>query len=289
MTTILVLGNASVDVTLTMHRLPKPGETVVATGATIAPGGKGLNQAVVAARAGTRTRFCAPIGMDADGDLVAAALAAEPFAEVVLHRKATPTDRSIVMVGSDGENSIVTVGGSADALTSAEASAFVGSGDAGDWLLVQGNLSLTATLAAVRAAGGPIVLNAAPLRWELDAVLALCRVIVVNQHEAAAVTGSDDPAAALAWFQARGCRTPIVTLGGDGCLWAEDGDTRHLPADQAVVTDTTGAGDTFCGVLAARMVQKLSLHDAILSAQAASALTVTRAGVFAALPTAIEL
>lgn len=289
MTSILVLGNAGIDVTLTMARLPRPGETLVATGSALAPGGKGLNQAIVACRAGARVRFCAPVGMDADGDFVAASLAAEPFSEVVLHRRPIPTDRSVVMVGSDGENSIVTVGESADALTVAEASAFVGSADANDWLLLQGNLSLAATLAAARAARGPVMLNAAPLRWELHSIVPLCRVIVVNRQEAAAVTGSDNPAAALAWFHARGCPVPIVTLGREGCLWFEDGGAQHLPANPVGVVDTTGAGDAFCGMLAARLANGMTLRDALSAAQAAAALTVTRAGAFAALPARGEL
>ena len=113
---VLVLGNAGVDLVLPLPRLPLPGETLVATSLSRAPGGKGLNQAVVAARAGAETRFMAPIGDDADGRMVADHLAGEPFVARLLIRLPRPTDLSVVMVGADAENSIVSVGECADAL-----------------------------------------------------------------------------------------------------------------------------------------------------------------------------
>lgn len=140
MTTVFVLGNAGIDLSLALPHLARPGETAIAMSAMRSPGGKGLNQAVAAARAGARVRFCAPVGTDADAGIIAAALALEPRAELRLLAKPVPTDQSIVMVAADGENSIVSLCGCADALTAAEAASFAAETTREDYLLLQGNL-----------------------------------------------------------------------------------------------------------------------------------------------------
>jgi len=288
--TVFVLGNAGVDLSLTLARLVRPGETAVASGGARAPGGKGLNQAVAAARAGGRVRFCAPVGEDAEADFVARTLAAEPLAGLRLLRRAEPTDISVVMVAADGENSIVSLCRCADTLNEAAAAAFAGEAAPADWLLMQGNLTAAATLAAMRAARGPVMLNAAPLRWPVAPVLPFCAVAVANRGEAEAITGFADPGSAALWMQAQGCGAAVVTLGAEGCVWADADGLHRLPAAAAVrPVDTTGAGDTFCGVLAARLASGQALPDALAAAQRAAALSVTRFGAYAALPTAAEL
>ncbi len=289
MTTVFVLGNAGIDLSLALPHLARPGETAVATSAMRSPGGKGLNQAVVAARAGARVRFCAPVGADADAGVVAVALALEPLAELRLLAKPVPTDQSIVMVAADGENSIVSLCGCADALTAAEAASFAAESTREDYLLLQGNLTELATLAAARAAAARIVLNAAPLRWPMTGLLRFCEVAVVNRGEAEAITGLSDPEAAAWRLRALGCATAIVTLGAGGCLWVDAGGAGHMAAVAVTPLDTAGAGDTFCGVLVAQLGRGTALPDAIAAAQAAAALSVTRRGVFAALPRAVEL
>ena len=286
--TVFVLGNAGVDLSLTLAHLARPGETAVASAGARAPGGKGLNQAVVAARAGARVRFCAPVGEDAEAGFVARTLAAEPLAGLRLLRRPEPTDASIVMVADDGENSIVSLCRCADTLDEAEAEVFAGGVAAEDWLLVQGNLTAAATLAAARAARGRVMLNAAPLRWPVAPVLPFCAVAVVNRGEAEAITGLAAGDAAL-WLRAQGCAAAVVTLGAEGCVWADADGLHRLPAAAVRAVDTTGAGDTFCGVLAARLASGRALPDALAAAQRAAALSVTRFGAYAALPTVAEL
>lgn len=286
---VFVLGNAGVDLSLALAQLARPGETAVASGGARAPGGKGLNQAVAAARAGARVRFCAPVGDDAEAGFVARSLAAEPLAELRLLRRPGPTDISVVMVAADGENSIVSLCRCADTLGEADAAAFAGGMAAADWLLVQGNLTAAATLAAMRAAHGRVMLNAAPLRWPVAPMLPSCAVAVVNRGEAEAVTGLADPAAAALWLRAQGCAAAVVTLGAEGCVWASGEGHGHLPAAAVRPVDTTGAGDAFCGVLAARLASGRALPDALAAAQRAAALSVTRFGAYAALPTMAEL
>ncbi len=289
MGTVFILGNAGVDLSLALEHLARPGETAVASGGARAPGGKGLNQAVAAARAGGRVQFCAPVGKDAEAEFVARTLAAEPLAGFRLLRRAEPTDISVVMVASDGENSIVSLCRCADTLDAAEAAAFAGETAPADWLLMQGNLTAAATLAAMRAARGPVMLNAAPLRWPVAPMLPFCAVAVVNRGEAEAITGLADPGGAAVRMRAQGCGAAVVTLGAEGCMWADADGLHHLPAAAVRAVDTTGAGDTFCGVLAARMASGRALPDALAAAQRAAALSVTRFGAYAALPTMEEL
>jgi ribokinase len=291
LTRIFVLGNAGIDLSLVLSRLPEAGETLVADDVARAPGGKGLNQAVIAARAGAAVLFSAPIGADADGDAVAAALASEPFHALHLHRSDQRTDLSILMVAPGGENRIVTAGACAAAMAPDIAAHFVARMAVGDILLMQGNLSLPATRFAMEAArgrGGRVMLNAAPLRWSVSGLLELCDVIVVNEVEARCITGMAGEGAASA-LRAAGARLALVTLGAAGCVVADQAGITAVPGRRVDAVDTTGAGDTFCGVLAARFAAGNGWPEAVQAAQRAAAITVTRRGAFAALPTMSEL
>jgi ribokinase len=289
MSRVFVLGNAGVDLSLYLPHLPHPGETVVATAARRAPGGKGLNQAVTAARAGADVTFWAPVGEDGEAAYLAAALAGEKLAALHLVPKPHPTDRSIVMVAADGENSIASIGFCADAATEAEVATFAARVGPSDWLLVQGNFGAAATHSAMRAAAGKVMLNAAPLRWPVAPTLPSCALLVVNRVEAEAISGFAEPQDAAAWLHAQGCATALVTLGADGCLWADATGLSRRPAPPVTPLDTTGAGDIFCGMVVAGLSAGMTLAQAIPSAQAAAALSVTRYGAFHAIPTAAEL
>jgi ribokinase len=282
---VFVLGNASIDVTLNVPRLPDAGETLMASGIARAPGGKGLNQAVAAARAGAAVHFCAPVGREPETAMLHAALAREPFASLRLIEGAYPTDLSTLIVAADGENIIISTGDCADGLTDDDARAFVAGLQSDDWLLVQGNLTEAATWAAVSRAGN-VVFNTAPIRWKSRRLQAASAIVVANQGEARAITGLDDPASAAA---ALGGRAGIVTLGAAGCVLSDAGRITHFPAPRVAAVDSTGAGDTFCGVLTAFLAAGLSIDLAIGQAQKAAALTVSRAGCFAALPSIVEL
>lgn len=289
---VLVLGNAGVDLVFPVPRLPQPGETLMASGFARAPGGKGLNQAVVAARAGAETRFMAPIGDDADGRLIADQLASEPFVARLLIRLPRPTDLSVVLVGADAQNSIVSIGPCADALDETSGSAFAASAEPGDVLLMQGNLSLATTLAAAKAGaarGAIVILNPAPLRWSPAPVLIHCTAVIANQFEAAEITGTRSPSRAAATFRASGARLAVVTLGPVGCLYEDDTGTHAVPPLPVHVADTTGAGDAFCGMLAACLARGWPHGSSIDAAQKAAAITVGRPGAYEALPRQDEL
>jgi ribokinase len=224
--------------------------------------------------------FCAPLGCEPEAAMIRAALAAEGFASVDLPDVGLPTDLSTLLVADDAENCIISTGDCAAALGEAHAIGFVRRMAAADWLLVQGNLSEAATFAAVSRAGH-VVMNTAPLRWEARRVLARCAVVVANEGEAAAVTGCADPALAVGRL---GGAVGIVTLGGRGCLVAGGGNVVAYPAVPVTAVDTTGAGDTFCGILTAMLARGARLQDAVMAAQRAASWTVGHAGCFASLP-----
>lgn len=286
MSRLFVLGNAGLDIGLDLPGLPQPGETLVGRAGGRAPGGKGLNQAVVAARSGlVPVLFRAPVGADPEGEHVARALTREPFASLELPVLTAPTDLSVLMVLPGGENAIVSAGDCAYALTAADAVEFAGRGGAGDWLLLQGNLLPAVTAAAIGAAkvrGARVMLNTAPVSAGMASLLPLCDLVVANAAEAKHLARDG------AFHPVEG-GIVIVTLGAEGCRVTRGDGVTQFPAPIVAARDTTGAGDTFCGVLAATLVAARAIEPAIAAAQAAAALTVTRPGAFVSLPTADEL
>jgi ribokinase len=282
MSKVVVLGNAGLDLRLAVPRLPAPGETLIGSESARAPGGKGLNQAVVAARCGAAVRFCAPLGNDAaQADEVERHLAAEGIAELRLPRLSHPTDFSLLMVLPDGENSIVSTSACSLAMTAADIAPALQDIGAGDVVLMQGNLRLDVTahvLGTARAAGALALFNPAPFWPGAEKLMPNCSLVIANRGEAEAL----GPALGQA-------ERALVTLGGEGCVLNGPTGRRTFPAERVAAVDTTGCGDAFCGTLAAGLVKGLSIEGAIGAAQKAAALCATRPGAFAALPTRVEL
>lgn len=287
---VVVIGNAGLDLRLAVPRLPLPGETLIGSGGTRVPGGKGLNQAVVAARCGAEVRFCAPLGHDSsEAAEVIRHLEGEGFAELILPRLPHATDFSLLMVLPNGENSIVSTSACSLALERAQAEpALEGLGE-GDVVLLQGNLSLDTTafiLAAAQRQKAMTILNPAPFWPGVEKLAGRCSLVIANRVEAGSL-GERIHAAEAA----------IVTLGADGCVLIERGHRRSFPVESVAAVDTTGCGDTFCGVMAAALARGSAAHEAIGAAigagigaaQRAAALTATRPGAFQALPSREEL
>lgn len=286
---LLVLGNAGWDLPLRVPHLPRAGETLLGERLEDSPGGKGLNQAVVAARAGADVVFVVALGDDGEGRAVRAALAAEAVAFSALP-SAHRTDLSLLCVAADGSNLILSTNACADGVSVAEAEQATARLVPGDILLMQCGLRAEPTIAAARrgaAAGARVLLNAAPLRWDIAPILPLVEVLILNEVEAEAASACVEPAAAAARLRAHGARRVIVTLGADGALCADADGIRREPAPAVDVRDTTGAGDVFCGTYAAAL---LAGHaDPMEAAQRAAGWSVARQGCFAAFPPAAVL
>ena len=282
---LIVFGNACVDFTYHLAALPRPGETVNAKQVTRDLGGKGLNQAIAARRAGAELRFIAPVGRDPAADAIRRALTTEgvPIGDLIV--RDGMSDSSVIMLDRAGENAIVSDTRQAGALMPDEATSRLGLGQ-GSTLLLQGNLSAATTAAAIaraNAAGARVVLNAAPFNAWLRDVPGRIDVIIVNAFEAAQWTGA---AALRDAVSAINASLAVVTLGRAGCLVRSYGrEAIAIDAPSVRVVDTTGAGDVFTGTFVAQWLTSAdSLEAAGLAVHAASDM-VTRAGALSALPT----
>jgi ribokinase len=266
---VLVLGSLNVDLVTRVERHPRPGETVLGDGLEQLAGGKGANQAVAAAAAGARVAMVGCVGDDAGGSAYVARLAARGIdTSAVRVCPGVPTGHAVVTVSDDGENSIVVVPGANDLLDEREVAAVDELGP-GDVLLVQLEVPRAVVCTAVRRAAGRgarVVLNTAPYAALPPDVVGLADPVVANEHEMAALAEAGaEP------------RSLLVTFGANGASW--DGVTapaHEVAADE--VADTTGAGDAFCGALAASLAGGAERGAALDVALAAGAAAVRHRG-----------
>lgn len=280
---VVIVGSANVDQVFRVAAIPAPGETVLSHGFSTALGGKGQNQAVAAARAGASTAFIAALGDDAFGASIRAGLAADGIRTEGVRTVGAPTGTALIAVDDTGENTIIVEAGANALLDLSESDAAAIA--AAEVLVLQLEIPLaTAARAArlARAAGTRVLLNAAPIRELPDELLAAVDILVVNEHEAAFLA-RDGEVSALA-------PTVIVTLGAEGALAHERGaaDVR-VAAPKVSAVDTTGAGDTFCGALAALLADGSPLAEALRFAVAAASLSVQARGAVPSIPTRAEI
>lgn len=304
---VVVVGAVNVDMVVAAPRLPGPGETVVGPRVERFGGGKGANAAVAAARAGAQVHYIGAVGDDDLGASALDELRAEGIAvDGVVVDPGSATGVALIVVDDAGENQIAVGAGAngrlgADAVRAALAKVLPEAG----CVLVSTEIpgaAVEAAVAAAVAAGVRCVLNPAPVIPVVADLLKYGPLLTPNSGEladlAAAVglpaqDGDDAGSATLRRARLLGDRTGsgvVVTLGGDGVLVvAPDGGTEALPAYPTTVRDTTGAGDTFNGVLAAHLAGGGSLGDAVRAANAAAALSVAAVGARNGMPDAAAI
>jgi ribokinase len=289
----LVLGNVAIDETMRAPQLPHPGATVLVGPPVRDLGGKGANQAVILGRATGSTRFVATVGDDDAARWIASALAGEDLDTSHLIEMAGASDRSLIFVGPNGENAIASTSHCSDRLTAAHAERAVGTAHAGDVLLLQGGLTVETNRAAIEAARGrglKIVFNPSAMRPGFESLLDGIDLVVVNAGEAATLVGEAEPLDQAAKLAALGIGDAVITLGGRGSVAAGRSGRHVIPAVPALVRDTTGAGDTYLGVLAAALFARHApMSLAMTQAASAAAITVSREGTRAAFPSRAEL
>ncbi|MEM8552447.1 MAG: ribokinase [Pseudomonadota bacterium] len=290
--TLFVVGNVTEDLIFSVPRLPGPGETLIADERHADLGGKGLNQALIAARAGCTVTLIAAVGEDAAGES-AHRLAAEELPGTKLITVAgVPTDQSLITVAPDGENHIVSTAFAANALTPARIAPLLAAIGAGDACLVQGNLSADATqeaLTAARTSGALTVANPSPIRWPWAPLWPLIDIAILNRIELQELSGEADVPAGARRLLSLGAASVLVTLGADGACFFDATNTLVQAAGQASVVDTAGAGDTFCAVFVAMTLDGAGAKDALRVAAELSALTVSRRGTLSAFPSRAEI
>jgi ribokinase len=255
-------------------------------------GGKGLNQAIVAHRAGADVSYVAAIGEDQEGEIVSRRLLDEEMDIAHLQRRKGATDQSIIYLDPKGENAIVSTAAMAASLGTLDAEGPLAALKPGDLLLMQGNLSLATTegcLERARRQGARTLLNPAPIAFDYTGLWPLVDVAIVNEIEGRILAGVQSPSQAAAELLSLGAGAVIVTLGAAGAMLVTREGVRSVPAPAVQAVDTAGAGDVFCGVLAAALHQGGSVADAVPLAVAAASLAVTRRGTSSAFPTAAEL
>jgi ribokinase len=281
---VVVVGSANVDLVFPVQRIPRPGETVLSGVMSRGPGGKGANQAVASARAGARTAIVASLGADDSGQLLRDALAGSGVDLSLVSSTTTPTGTAIITVEESGENSIVVAPGANGELTLSEAAAQV----IGGAKIVLSQLEIPfPTVQEAAATSSYFILNAAPAAELPDELLADVDLLVVNETEAEMIAGADRTALLK--------RVPaaVVTLGSAGAVILTRGrDEIVVPGVAVDVVDTTAAGDTFCGVLAATLsavspvdpITPSDLTNAVRRANVAASLSVQAAGAIPSVP-----
>jgi ribokinase len=290
MSDIAVLGSANLDLVVRQPRLPQPGETMFGMGFTTVPGGKGLNQAVAAARAGGSVAFVGAVGSDVFGAQLRERLAADGVDVATLRTVDVPTGTAHIAVLDDGENSIVVVPGANGAVESldAEDAAVV---ESARFVVAQFERPLPlirAAFARARGAGATTVLTPAPVTEPGD-LLELTDILVPNAAEACALAGVDDPVEAARALSRR-APTVVTTRGREGALIAAGGEVvAEVPSRVVPAVDTTGAGDTFTGVLVARLAAGDALEAAARAGAVAASIAVTRPGASSSMPTWSEI
>lgn len=292
---ITVIGSINLDLIATVERLPSPGETVPGDSFKTAPGGKGANQALAAARAGASVRMIGSVGSDAFAR-EATALLAEGGVELSgVHGSDQPTGVALILVGGDGENVIAVVPGANGRVTpeAVARAAIVRE----EHVVLQHEVPLDtveAALDAARASGAVSLLNTAPFRREASRLLAKADYVIANETEfdlyaATLALGGADRLAQMRAFAEKTGRTVVVTLGGDGVIAATPDAMLKVGALKVTPIDTVGAGDTFCGYLAAGLSAGLPLEQALRRAAAAGSLACLKPGAQPAIPTAKEV
>jgi ribokinase len=281
---VCVVGSANLDLVANTERLPAPGETVLGSAYAEHAGGKGLNQAVAAARSGSRTTFCGALGDDAAADQLGGVVAGEGIGDEWLRRvPGVPTGRALIGVSADAENCIIVVPGANATLAGADVADAAASARV---LLVQLEVPLDAVrvaLEAARAAGTITILNPAPAAPLPPDLLALCDVVIPNEHEVELLGGVEE-------LMRLGARAVVVTLGSRGAkLCTPDSGELLVPAFAVEAVDTTAAGDAFCGGFATALAEGVSFADALRFATATAALATTRSGAVPSLPTRAEI
>jgi ribokinase len=286
---LVVLGNACRDVTFRVAALPEPGETLNALETESGLGGKGLNQAVAAARTGAIVRLVTAIGNDAAAGSIRAALDAENMTDRGLIEKPGDTDLSAIIVASSGENIIVTNAAQAAGLAINDIAACLRL-ESDDVMLLQGNLSAEVSTYAVqgaKAAGAKVVFNPAPYQAWCRSIAPSIDVLILNSIELERWSGAGGPDLAIAELD---MPLGIVTCGPRGCLMKHGQEpAERFSAPLVKAKDATGAGDIFAGVFTASWGRSGDAAAAVRLALAAASDSVTRPGAFASIPSRAEI
>lgn len=294
---ILVIGSSNLDLIAKMERFPKDGETIKGQTFLQAMGGKGANQAVAANKTGSNVKFVTSLGNDIYGKSIL-----KTFNDQGINMSSSllvdnvPTGTAMIWVDSKGENSIVIIPGANDMLTSDYIVALEDEIEKSDLIMLQMEIPYNTVQTICKIAhkkGSKVMLNVAPATKLDKSVLEAVHVLVVNETEAEVVASAKiadiGEEAVAEKLNSLGVKNVVLTMGVKGCLFKNEETYFHIPAFEVESVDTTAAGDTFCGALAAGISNNKSWEDALRFATAAAALCVTKMGAQPAIPSEKEI
>ncbi len=293
MKSILVIGSSNTDMVIRVPKLPQPGETVSGGDFQVFGGGKGANQSIAARRAGGKVQFIAAVGSDDLGKTAIDTFAAEGIDTTGIQIIGdSASGVAFIFVSETGENCIGVAPGANARLTPEALLDQQHAFDDAALLLMQLEIPIETVEAAIAMAATrdlPVILNPAPARQLSEQLLAGLYCITPNETEAEALTeiSVNDEKSAMAAADSllqRGVQNVVITMGSKGALLCNADGTHHQSAELVNVVDTTGAGDTFNGVLAAMIAKERALPDAVQAAVAAATISVQSAGAIDSIP-----
>ena len=289
---VIVVGSLNLDIVVSVTRMPEAGETVFGTGVENHAGGKGLNQAVAAARLGAEVTMIGAVGTDAAADFLQGIVAEEGINGRFVTAAPGPSGTALIEVDDVGGNRIVVVPGANATVTAQRVTASIAELPDAAVVLVQGEVpvpAIDAALRAGRAIGARTILNPAPV-FDIDrSLLALVDVLIPNEHEAAQLTGMPmestvDVTEAAQVLVSSGVGCVVITRGSRGSVWANAQGSGSFGVFSVNPIDTVAAGDAFCGGFAAALAEGQEFVDALRWASAAGALSTTVRGAVPSLP-----
>lgn len=289
---ITVLGSINVDLVARADRLPRPGETVAGRSAKTEAGGKGANQALAVHLAGHPVRLIGAVGNDAFAAPALDVLKAAGLDVSGVREVDGPTGSAFILIGDDGENMITVVPGANGSLVEADLERCFAPMRSGDVLMLQMEIPaglIEQSLNIARARGIKTILNIAPATDDIRRLSNLADVVVANETEFELLVGEGLPSAherilALRRLHEQNHQVVVVTLGAEGVIAIADNEIFHAKALSIRPIDTVGAGDTFCGYVAAGIARGDDFGGVLREAAVAGSLACTRTGSQTAIP-----
>ena len=296
--TIAVVGSSNMDLVVKSKRIPAIGETILGGDFIMAPGGKGANQAVAAAKLGAQVFFIAKLGEDIFGSQSLNNFEKEGVnTKYVLQTKEAPSGVALIMVDDDGNNLIVVAPGANQSLSPEDVK------EAGTEIASSGALvaQLEVPIETIECAAGlanksnvPFILDPAPAQKLSPQLLKMVDVLTPNETEAQFLTGvevkdQESASAAAQKLLECGVKTVILTMGASGYLTVSNEGTEFVPARKVKAADSTAAGDAFTGSLAVGLARGQTLSEAALFANNVAAVSVTKMGAQPSMPTVQEV
>ena len=291
--TIIVVGSVNMDLVVRAPRIPREGESLIGSEFKMVPGGKGANQAVAAARLGSKTYFVGRVGNDMFGTHLRQNLISGGVNTDYLHEDTGPSGIAMIVLNEAGQNSIVVAPGANGKCQPADLDRLSGLFRTADFLLLQLEIPLETVEAALdkaRAAGLCSILDAGPVRDVSSDLVCKADIVSPNETETSALTGiqvtdvssARDAAGALL---DKGAQAVVLKLGDQGAFVATRDIEQHVPGFRVEVVDTTAAGDAFTAALGVSLAEGSALVEAVRFANAAGALAVTQFGAQPSMPT----